>query len=245
LRPQQGEIVIMTETLPTAEELERLRRYDTPTICNALELVVPARRAIGFTTEPFACADPALPPMVGYARTATVRALEPAPGTPAELRRGRAAYYEYVAGPPGPTVVVIQDLDPRPGFGAFWGEVNSHVHQALGCHGAVTDGSIRDLDALAPGFQLLGGKVGPSHAHVRIVDFGGEVNVFGMTVRHGDLIHADRHGAVVIPLAVAREVAPAADLLARREKAILDACKRPDFDIEILKRAMADAAEIH
>jgi regulator of RNase E activity RraA len=235
----------MTEGPLTQAELAALRRYDTPTICNALELVAPERRALGFTTEALVCADPSLPPVVGYARTATIRAVEPAPAEPDQLRRRRAEYYEYVAQPPRPTVVVIQDLDPRPGFGAFWGEVNSHVHQALGCLGTVTNGSFRDLDALAPGFQLLAAKVGPSHAHVHVVDFGGAVNVFGLTVRDGDLVHADRHGAVMIPLAVARELPQAADLMARREKVILDACKRPDFDIEVLKRAMADAAEIH
>ncbi len=97
---------------------------------------------------------------------------------------------------------------------------------------------------LAPGFQLLAGEVGPSHAWVHVVDFGGPVNVHGMGVRHGDLIHADRHGAVVVPLVVARDLPAAVDLVARREKVILDACARPGFDIAALKRAMAESAEI-
>ena len=101
--------------------------------------------------------------------------------------------------PPGPTVVVLQDLDPKPGFGAFWGEVNTAVHKGLGALGCVTNGSMRDIDDCAPGFQLLAGKIGPSHAHVHIVDFGGQVNVAGMTVCDGDVVHADRHGAVVVP----------------------------------------------
>ena len=192
----------MTNEPVTREDLDALRRYDTPTICNALEIVAPERRAHGFTTEALVCADPSLPPIVGRARTAIIRAAEAPPLPPDELRDHRAAYYEYVAQGPGPTVTIIQDLDPRPGFGAFWGEVNSTVHKALGCLGAVTNGSIRDLDMLAPGFQLLAAKIGPSHAHVHVVDFGGQVNVFGMTVQHGDLIHADRHGAVVIPMAL-------------------------------------------
>ena len=228
-----------------AEQMEALRRFDTPTICNALELVVPERRAIGFTTEPFFCADPALPAMVGYARTATIRAVEPSALAGAAARQQRADYYSYVAEGGLPKIAAIQDLDPRPGFGAFWGEVNSNIHRGLGCLGAITDGSYRDWDALATGFQILGGKVGPSHAHVHLVDWGGRVNIYGMSVGHDDLIHADRHGAVVIPAAVAPELPAAIDLMTRREKVILDACRDPDFDIEMLKKAMADSAEIH
>ena len=235
----------MSDSSLTQADLDALKQYDTPTICNALEIVAPERRTIGFTTQEFSVLDPALPPIVGYARTATIRAAQP-PGLPAdEVRNRRAAYYEYVATGPMPSVVVIQDLDAEPGCGAFWGEVNTTVHQALGALGAVTNGSFRDIDASAPGFQLLGGKVGPSHAWVHAVDWGIQVNIFGMTVSHGDLIHADRHGAVVVPVAVAREIPAAADLLGRREKVILDACNAPDFSIEKLKAAMRDSAEIH
>ncbi len=234
----------MTRNELTQDERDALGAVDTPTICNALELVAPERRATGFTTEPLVCADPALPPIVGYARTATIRAAAPSALTADEMRARRGAYYEYVAQGPGPTVMVIQDIDPRPGFGAWWGEVNTTVHKALGCLGCVTNGSIRDLDMLAPGFQLLAGEVGPSHAHVHVVDFGGAVDVYGMSVRHGDLIHADRHGAVVVPQAVARALPAAVDLMTRREKVILDACARPDFDIEALKRAFAESATV-
>jgi regulator of RNase E activity RraA len=229
----------------TQDDLDALEAYDTPTICNALEIVVPARRAMGFTTEPLVAADRSLPPMVGFARTATIRAVEPSPLPPEEQRRRRGAYYEYVAAGAVRKIAVIQDLDPRPGFGAFWGEVNSNIHKGLGCLGAITDGSYRDLDDLASGFQILGGEVGPSHAHVHLVDFGGQVNIHGMTVVDGDLIHADHHGAVVIPAALAREVPAAVDLVVRREKVILEACKDPAFDIEMLRRAMAQSAEIH
>jgi len=207
--------------------------------------VAPERRALGFTCAPLVCVDPALPPMVGFARTATIRAVAPS-DLPAERQAAqRVAYYEYVAAGPAPRVVVIQDLDPRPGFGAFWGEVNSAIHKGLGCLGGITNGSIRDLDDLAPGFQLLAGEVGPSHAHVHVRDFAVQVNVHGMTVSDGDLIHADRHGAVVVPVAVARDLPAAVDLIARREKVILDVARGPGFDIEVLKQALARSKEIH
>ncbi len=227
------------------DDLDALGRFDTPTICNALEIVAPERRALGFTTEPLVCADPSRPPIVGYARTATIRAMAPSDQSPAKQAGQRTAYYEYVAAGPRPSVSVIQDLDPQPGFGAFWGEVNSNIHKGLGCLGAVTNGSFRDLDELATGFQLLGGEMGPSHAHVHVCDFGIQVNIFGMTVSDGDLIHADKHGAVVVPAAAARALPAAVDLVVRREKVILDACKSPDFDIERLKAAMAQSKEIH
>ena len=233
----------MTDIDPAA--LAALCQWDTPTICNALEVVVPHRRATGFTVEHLHCLDPALKPVVGYARTATFRALEPSPLPADEVSARRAAYYEYVAAPPRPTVVVIQDLDPNPGLGAFWGEVNTAVHKGLGALGCVTNGSMRDLDDCAPGFQLLAGKIGPSHAHGHIVDFGAQVNVTGMTVNHGDIVHADRHGAVVVPRDAVAKLPAAVDLLSRREAVILAAARSGGFDIDALKRAMADSTEVH
>ena len=233
----------MTAIDPAA--LDALRAWDTPTICNALEVVAPHRRATGFTIEHLHCLDPGLKPIVGYARTATFRSVEPSPLPADAVKAKRAAYYGYVASPPGPTVVVIQDLDPNPGFGAFWGEVNTAVHKGLGVLGCVTNGSMRDLDDCAPGFQLLAGKVGPSHAHGHIVDFGGQVNVTGMTVGDGDIVHADRHGAVVVPREAVAKLPAAVELLTRREAVILAAARSEGFDIDTLKRAMADSAEIH
>src|SRR5262249_61256690 len=120
-------------------------------------------------------------------------------------------------------IAVIQDLDGRDsGFGAFWGVVMSAVHQGLGRLGWVTDGSIRDIDQWAPGFQALAGSIMPSHAHVHLHDFGKEVRVAGMLVRSGDLVHADRHGAVTIPATVAAKIPAACELLARRQAVLLD-----------------------
>ncbi len=226
--------------------LDALRTLDTPTVCNALEVVVPERRGHGYTTDPLVCARPGLTPIVGYARTARIRARHPSTAEAKKARRASVGYYEYLASGAGPTITVIQDLDGHTrGYGAFWGEVNSNIHRGLGCLGVITDGSIRDLDDIAEGFQLLAGRIGPSHAHVHIVDSGGPVAVAGMAVRHGDLIHADQHGAVVVPAEVADRVNAAAELIAQRERVIIDAAKQPDFDVDKLKAAWSDAAEIH
>ena len=123
----------------------------------------------------------------------------------------------------------------------LWCEVQSNVHKALGCLGVVTDGSIRDTPQWAPGFQALAGSIGPSHAWVHAESFGGQVRVAGMTVQSDDLIHADRHGAIVIPLDVAAKLPEAAELCGRRETPILESARSPDFSLEKLKAALKDA----
>ena len=231
----------------SAELLAQLRAVDTPTICNALEIIDSKYRVTGFTTKPLVCPFPDLPPMVGYARTATIRATH---SNELEGKAGKAqrvAYYEYVAGGgPAPSVMVIQDLDGADvGFGAFWGEVQSAVHRGLGCEGVVTDGCIRDIPQWAPNFQALAGSVMPSHAWVHLADYGKQIRVAGMIVRSGDLIHADRHGACVIPHAVADKIPAACDLLARKEAVILGVARSKGFNIAQLREALNKMDEIH
>jgi regulator of RNase E activity RraA len=226
--------------------LSKLESYDTPTICNALEIVAPERRLEGYNVKPLVCPFPDLPPIVGYAKTATIRARNAHEFVGKEARDQRVAYYEYIAAAPQPGISVIQDLDGHEvGFGAFWGEVQSTVHKALGLKGVVTDGCIRDIPAWAPGFQALAGSIAPSHAHVHLHDFGREVRIHGMLVRSGDLIHADRHGAVVIPMKIADKIPAACDLLTRKEAVILEAAKKPGFNASMLREIFAKMDDIH
>lgn len=225
--------------------LDHLAAFDTPTLCNALEIVVPERRGHGYTSQPFVCAFPSLKPIVGFARTATIRAREPSARPAAEMKAQRLAYYEYVVGVAEPTIVVIEDLDDEPGYGAFWGEVNTAVHKGLGVLGCITNGSIRDMDMIATEFQLLAGRIGPSHAFVHLEGFGEPVTMHGMPVTHGDLIHADRHGAVVIPIEAVERLPLAIDLCSRKEAPILNAARSPGFTIVDLRAAMAEADDIH
>jgi hypothetical protein len=204
-------------------------------------LIAPERRAIGFTVEPMVAADRKLPPIVGLARTGMIRAKEP-PRGPVPPRED---WYDYVAAVDLPTLAVLQDIDDRPGFGAFWGEVQSTVHLALGVTGCVTNGSFRDLDMLAPGFQIIGGRIGPSHAHVHMVQMRGEVNVFGMLVKHDDVVHADFHGAVVVPADTVRRLPDAIDLISRREKLILGMARAEGFTSAKMRDALRQASEIH
>jgi regulator of RNase E activity RraA len=184
--------------------------------------------------------------MVGYARTATMRSVVKSGLPAAEQQKRRIEYYEYMGTGPGPRITVIQDIDgANVGYGAFWGEVQSSVHKALGCLGVITDGSIRDIPQWAPGFQALAGSIGPSHAWVHAENFGGEVRVAGMTVHSGDLIHADCHGAIMIPFDLAAKLPDAAELCGRRETPILEIARGKDFTLEKLKAALAKSAEIH
>lgn len=229
----------------TQELIEELQQFDTPTVCNALEIVAPKRRGYGFTTKPLVCTRPELKPMVGIARTATMRAAHPSDLRGAKARELSDGYYAYIDEGQKPSIVVIQDLDDERGYGSWWGEVNSNIHSGFGCLGVITDGSVRDLPDIADGFQMMADRVGPSHAFVHIVDYSRPVTVAGMRVAHGDLIHSDQHGAVVIPQDVADKIKDAAEEIGRREQVIISAAQAPGFNIAKLREAQGEAAEIH
>ena len=200
-----------------------LRSIDTPTVCNLIEVAAPERRGAGYTVTHLHCPFPDLPPMVGFAKTVTIRARDKVSG-PSYMQK-RLDYLDYVAAEPRPSVVLIQDLDEPPGHGAFWGEVQTNVHKALGCLGTITNGSIRDIAQAAEGFQMLAGSIGPSHAYVHVVDFGVPVAIHGMAAKSGELIHADRHGAVIVPADKIDAMQAALEGLMKQEARIISAAK--------------------
>jgi len=214
-------------------------------MCNAIEMLKPERRGHGFTRSNLHYVAPKSAPIVSWARTACIRAVQPAAEEPSAVMETRANYYSYVADGDGVKVVVMQDLDTEPGVGSFWGEVNTTIHRGLGCDAVITNGSIRDLDEFAPGFGALAGVIAPSHAFVHVASFRESVEVAGMTVHHNDLIHADQHGAVVVPVDIVADIPAAVDLIVRREAVILEAARAADFDIDKLLSAMSRQSEIH
>ena len=220
----------------TVKDLDLLASWDTPTICNALELLVPDLPLTAYTTQPGTPLDGPFPPMIGVARVGTIRARI----KPAKPAADRFDWYDYVQARELPTIVVLQDLDERPGAGAFWGEVHSKVHLKLGARGCVTNGSFRDTDAWAPGFKMLGGCLSPSHAHIHLAGFGEpvSVSVLGMDVGHDDIVHADHHGAVVIPRDCVRRLPEAIDRIAAKERQTLALCDAPDFSPELMRRVL-------
>ncbi len=212
----------ITDKLLNSEELEALRRYPSPTIANAIETFKVRPNREGVTGARLRCLFPDLGPVVGYACTAIIISGKPAPHPRGISRR---EYWEYVRSLPGPRLSVVQDLSPAPG-GAYWGEVNSSLHKALGSQGVITDGTVRDLDEVERlGFHFFASGVQVSHGYAHLEDFNKPVKIFGMDVLPGDLIHADKHGAVVIPHEIAREVAQAAHQVDLSEKPMLAACK--------------------
>ena len=222
----------------TQSQMEFLRSIDTPTVCNLVEIVAPERRGMGYTVKHLHCPFPDLPPMVGFAKTVTFKSKDKVPLGEAGYMQKRLDYLDYVASTPQPAVMIMHDLDgEHAGFGAFWGEVQSNVHKALGALGVVTDGSIRDIPMIAPGFQMLAAAIVPSHAYVHVVDYGLGVEVAGMAVKSGDLIHADRHGAIVVPVDVIDAMQAAADKLAATEARIIAAAKSGG-GVEAIKAAL-------
>lgn len=216
-----------------------LRGVDTPTVCNAIEVAQGKRGFDAFTRGTMLCSAPSEPAMVGYARTARIRAVSLPTEAPDVIKARRMGYYKYMAEGPRPAVAVIQDLDVPNAIGAFWGEVNTNIHKAFGLSGTLTDGVMRDLGDLPQGYPVVAGSVGPSHGFVHVVDFDAPVEVRGMPVAPGDLVHADRHGAVVVPADVIPKLADAIATLMRSEKIIFDAVKGKKLTFEDFEAAWA------
>src|ERR1700741_1617277 len=222
---------------PSRAQLEFLQSIDTPTVCNLVEIAAPERRGSGYTVRHLHCPFPELPPMVGFAKTATIQAKDAVALGQHGYMQKRMDYLDYVAAAPRPSIVVLEDLDgEHVGYGAFWGEVQSNVHKALGCLGVVTNGSIRDIPAIAPDFQMLAGSIVPSHAYVHVVDFGIDVTVHGMAVKSGDLVHADRPGAVVVPTDKIEAMQATLGAISAREAKIIAAAKAGG-DVAAIKAA--------
>jgi regulator of RNase E activity RraA len=176
------------------------------------------------------CVFPELGPMIGYAITAVISA-----DSPEGHRVQPVEWWNEMVKIPEPRIVVIRDLD-RPVIGSFWGEVNANIHKALGCVGAVTDGSVRDLEEVRKtGFHFFSSCVSVSHAYVHLVEVGVPIKVGGLTVKPGDLIFGDQHGVLSIPQEIAKDVSQAAQLVEDWERPVIDTCKSKPFSIEKLK----------
>lgn len=194
--------------------IERLHSCDTPTVCNAIEVAQGQRGFTGFTHLTVTWAGDPDARIIGFARTARIAGSHPPTESSDEIRTRRMAYFEAMNAGPRPGVAVIEDADGDAAIGAWWGEVHAQVHKGVfGLSGAVTNGVVRDLGDMPDGFPVLAGSVGPSHGFVHVRDIGTPVIIFGMTVAEGDLIHADRHGAVCIPADVIAKLNDALDRL--------------------------------
>lgn len=207
----------------TREQLEELRRFDTPTVCNAIERFKIRPNSTGFMMPGMVVRTPLDKPMVGYAATARVSGAHP--GSPESGER-LIGYYEHVREMADPTIAVIQDIDAVQ-FASFWGEVQATTHLALGAVGTIVDGGVRDLnEAAAIGFHFFSTKVAVSHGYIHVESFGHPVDMLGLTIHPGDLLHADMHGVTVIPHEIAAQLANACRAVAAAELEMLDPCRQ-------------------
>jgi regulator of RNase E activity RraA len=216
--------------------LTLLRSVDTPTVCNAIEVAQGKRGFNGFTRGTMLASDPK-GVMVGYAVTAQIAALAPPAEDAATIRARRMAYYKAMAEAPKPSVAVVEDLDYPQCIGAYWGEVNTAIHKGFGMSGALTNGVMRDLGDLAADFPVVAGSIGPSHGFVHVRSVNQPIRIMGLDVRPGDLIHADRHGAVVIPPVIAGQLHYAILKMQDTEKLVLGPARADGFDFAAFEAA--------
>jgi regulator of RNase E activity RraA len=205
------------------EQLEELQTFDTPTVWNALEGFKLRPNTKGFTHPGMLLRTPFGKPMVGYAATAKVSGIKaPSP----EEKEMMFAFFEDVRAMSGPVIAVVQDIDERP-VGSFWGEVQATNFKALGAVGTLTHGGVRDLNEVGPlGFYFFSTDIMVARAESHLVDHNCPVEICGLTVNPGDLIHADCHGATVIPSEAAPLLAEACRRVSDAERFVLEPCRK-------------------
>jgi 4-hydroxy-4-methyl-2-oxoglutarate aldolase len=213
---------------------DTLRRFDSTSLANAIETFDVRLRNEGFTDGSVRAQFPELAPVVGYAVTARIRCSTPPPV--GHLYYDRTDWWLYIKSVPAPRVVIVEDVDDRPGLGAFVGHVHASILKALDCVAYATNGSVRDLPAVRQtGLQLFAGGTSVSHAFVHIVDFGGPVLIGGLRVNSNDIVYGDRHGLLTIPPEIAPELPAAAARVLQQDQRVVEFCGSPAFSLETLR----------
>ena len=221
----------------TPELLDLLKKVDTPTVCNAIEVVEGKRGFSKFTQGTMIPSDNKNTSIVGFAKTATIRAREPSREDSKTIRSRRMAYYKYMSKVDRVSLAVVEDLDFPRAIGAYWGEINCTVHKAFGISGTLTNGVMRDLDDLPSDYPVIAGSIGPSHSFVRIEEINVDVNIFGLKVSPNDLVHADKHGALIIPNEIISELESAIIKLLDTEQIILKPAQKENMSFSEFEKA--------
>ena len=216
---------------------EKLKALDTCTASNAIERLNVRLRNEGFVAGALRCRFRNFAPMLGYAVTGRIRsASAPLSG---RCYYDRMDFWKYLATLPEPRVIVLEDVDDRPGLGAFVGEMHAVIGLALNCIGYVTNGAVRDLAAVKElGFHLFSGTVSVSHAYAHLVDFGDPVTIGGLKISPGDSIHGDRNGVQTIPFESAERIPEEAEKVMRSESELKEFCQSPQFSLDGLARRL-------
>jgi regulator of RNase E activity RraA len=227
-----------TKTPLSDAEMEALHQLDACTLANAIETFGQRLRNEGYIDGTVRCLLPQLEPMLGYAATLKIRGS--APPTTDSLYPDRTDWWDYILSVPAPRVVVVQDIATRPGSGALVGAVHMSILRALRCVGIVTNGAVRSLPtAEAAGFHLFAGSLSVSHAYVHIVEIGTPVEIGGLKLRSGDLLHGDLHGVQSIPLDIAAQLPSVAARIAAWKQRLIALCQSPEFSLDALRELVA------
>jgi regulator of RNase E activity RraA len=215
------------------QQLEAFLEYDTCSIANAIECFGVRLRNEGFTRPGLDCLTGDAR-VLGYAATFRVKSADP-PLTGGRFEES-TDWWEEVRSMPGPKIAVFQNIDEGGDAGSCVGEVHAAILKAFGCAGLVTDGSVRDITGIKKlgDFPIFAPSVSVSHSYMHIIDFGTPVNIFGLAVRQGDLIYADCHGVLAIPIEIAAELPAVAERLRSKDRRIIQLCKSADFSPEKL-----------
>ena len=222
--------------LPAAT-LEAIRGFDTCVVANAIERFRVRLRNTGFTRPGLQCVTGGAPRILGYAATCRVRSADPP--MVGNVYVDRTDWWETIGLLPIPRIAVIQDLDSATSGASTIGEVHAAILKAFHCKGVITNGAVRDIPAARRlRFPMFAAAVSVSHSYMHVVEFGAPVEIFGLKIRHGDLLYADLHGVVSIPLEVAARIPEAAAEICAHDQAIVDLCQSPDFSLEKLLKAV-------
>jgi len=216
------------------EQLEALRRLGTCAVSNAIEAFEVRLRNSGFADASIRCIFEDFPPIVGYAATARVRTSVP----PMQGHNyiDRTDWWNAILEIPAPRVVVVEDVEKHPGIGSFVGEVHANILSALGCVGVVTNGAVRGLPHVrSTGFQFFAGNVAVSHAYAHIFQFGTPVEIGGLKIEPGDLLHGDRHGILKVPFEIASNIPAMAREIQEKEERVIAMCRSADFSLDKLR----------
>jgi 4-hydroxy-4-methyl-2-oxoglutarate aldolase len=223
-------------------DLQRLTKFDTPTIANTIELFEVRPRSVGYMDGRIRACFPEMAPIAGYAATATMRCAEPKKsGDVYGSLDEQVQRFGELAGTP---IVVFQDIDDPP-MSATFGEIMCTTYQAFGAAGLITSGAARDLDQVRRiGFPAFSNGAICSHGWSHIVDLHRAVRVGGLTIHPGDLLHADTNGVVTIPLDIADQIADAAVEVVAAEAIVLDYLKQGPPEVKqfaAARQGMMDA----
>ncbi len=231
------------QKLLTSEQIELLKSFDTCVISDAIESFSIRLRNEGFSTAGIGCLFNSFPPMVGYAATCKIRSADPPIVGSRYIER--TDLWKHIESIPAPRVVVVQDIDEKPGTGAFIGKVHANIFLAMGCVGAVTNGAARELLGIeASGFQVFAGRISMSRAYVHVTEFGIPVEVGGLTIRPGDLIHGDRHGIISIPHELAAALPAVANEILDKKLRVINLARKPGTTFDELGKGLKEIADV-